>query len=336
MLEVDRHKKVLSNTSLHQFDTLTMVAQGQYSPRSGVDTPSSSTLPWAPVLESEFPEVPDSHTTDLPFDDDCSDDPVAGEREEQQSIQLNIHAKPVDFISADRLPTNSVDTEQAGNFPCPDATKIMEYTAAYYPQILAHHALRKGTMACNAVDCKSTGDISTEDTTSKRGRSYYSCEDCSGGKIYCKECVVSRHEENPLHRIKTWNPATHRKETTSLYELGLTIKLIHENGADCETLTPTLRLTLKVIHTNGVHQLGYWRCGCYKHHKTTKARPAQLVANKLFPASHTDPLTAFTFDALNLFDVQNLESSMNVKQFCDSLHCIAPDNFKLSEQVGQF
>jgi hypothetical protein len=145
--------------------------------------------------------------------------------------------------------------------------------------------------------------------------------------------MVRRHDENPLHRIKQLGASNRNKEGVTLFDLGLTIKFIHENGADCDTLTPTVRQTLKVIHTNGVHLVGYWRCGCYKHHISTRVRPVQLVANKLFPASHTDPVTAFTFDALNLFDVQNLESSINVKQFCDSLHCISPDKFKLSETV---
>lgn len=224
---------------------------------------------------------------------------------------------------------------QSKDFPCPDLTKIMEYTATYYPQVLAHHTTRKATIGCATSGCEPKGNPSPDDQNSEGSTPYYCCEDCTGQRTYCKDCVLRRHGENPFHRISTWNPLSGRKEVASLYDLGLTIKFIHENGADCDTLTPTMRLTLKVIHTNGVHQLGYWRCGCYKHHTSTKVRPAQLVANKLFPASHTDPLTAFTFDTLHLFDVQNLESSMNVKQFCDSLHRIAPDKFKLSEQVSQ-
>jgi hypothetical protein len=30
----------------------------------------------------------------------------------------------------------------------------------------------------------------------------YRCQDCFGAELYCKECTVNRHRENPLHKIE--------------------------------------------------------------------------------------------------------------------------------------
>ncbi|KAG1802342.1 hypothetical protein EV424DRAFT_1545274 [Suillus variegatus] len=54
----------------------------------------------------------------------------------------------------------------------------------------------------------------------------YCCEDCLGTELYCKECTVQWHHENPLHRIKVrWNG--HFFEDITLKSLRLRVQLRH-------------------------------------------------------------------------------------------------------------
>ena len=201
--------------------------------------------------------------------------------------------------------------------PCLD--KVKETCNLYYPQILAHHAPRPAILTCSTVGCI------------RRVDSYYMCQDCFYSQWYCKDCIVQIHEDNPLHYIKTWDVQAQCMVSARLRDLGLVVKLIHENGQSCAS-RGTLR-ELKVMHTTGMHEIVYWQCLCYQRQSNLSARPAQLLANRLFPASETSPRTAFTFDVLRSFDSLNLQGSINFKQFCDSIFFATPEGFRLDKEV---
>lgn len=37
-------------------------------------------------------------------------------------------------------------------------------------------------------------------------RAAYRCRECKGGLLFCKECCVERHLENPLHFVEVSSP----------------------------------------------------------------------------------------------------------------------------------
>jgi hypothetical protein len=119
--------------------------------------------------------------------------------------------------------------------------------------------------------------------------------------------------------------------TARLCDLGLTVKLIHDDGTTCGSESTKHQLT--VLHTTGLHEISYWQCYCCRGKPNQGAGGAQLVANKLFPASKVSPRTAFTFDVLRSFDILNLEGSINIKQYCDSVLSLTPSRFKIGLEV---
>ncbi|KAF7330698.1 hypothetical protein MSAN_02447900 [Mycena sanguinolenta] len=60
------------------------------------------------------------------------------------------------------------------------------------------------------------------------------CRDCFGGKLYCTECSVCRHENVPLHIVDLWDGTFFKR--SSLKELGLHIQFGH---AGCSSTLAT-------------------------------------------------------------------------------------------------
>jgi hypothetical protein len=120
-------------------------------------------------------------------------------------------------------------------------------------------------------------------------------------------------------------------EPARLVELGLIVLLIHEGGGPCPSRSTPHSLT--ILHSNGLHQIRYYQCFCRRKEGTHAARPAQLVANRLYPATEKSPKTAFTFESLRAFDTFNLEGALNIKQYCDGLLSLTPERYRLSKEV---
>jgi hypothetical protein len=212
-------------------------------------------------------------------------------------------------------------------FPLPKDDDVISYTNKYFHLLQAHHAPHLETLKCEAKKCKThlmTG-------TALAATHLYMCEDCFCQRWYCGSCIVSNHEDNPLHSIRIWEPELKTMKLTSLHKLGLVVVLRHEDGTACNG--GGKRRTLKVMHSNGIHLIAYKQCLCQFGEKCRKVRPTQLVANRLIPATHHEPGTAFTTAVLQFFDVLNLESATNVKQFCDTVHTLTPENYRLGEEV---
>lgn len=217
--------------------------------------------------------------------------------------------KPIKHIQ------KSLDFDSTATSTNPSTEELQRHILTFYPHLLAHHAPRIPTIICRTVGCSSQGP-------------FYTCNECFFSKWYCKDCLIKRHEDNPLHEIATWNGFS--METTSLFLLGQVINLIHPDGSDCTSQGPTQVFT--ILHTTGTHKLRCHQCTC-----SASGPPlSQLIANKLFPATYKNPQTAFTFASLKLYDVANLKSNINIKQYCDSLLANSPGSKDqtMSEKVS--
>jgi hypothetical protein len=203
--------------------------------------------------------------------------------------------------------------------------KTIRIADDYYSQVVAHHAPREIPDVCE--DCHKAADP-------KGGEQLFTCSECTSMKWYCRGCIIARHKENPLHEVQDWDEARGSLRNHSLVGLGLVVGLYHEDGKRCPNEGKGVQLT--VLHTTGIRQMAYAQCMCRSLGSTKRrtARPAQLVANRLFPATHQEPTTAFTFEALRMYDVLNLEGHINVKQYCDGLLSLSPRKYRESLEVS--
>lgn len=149
-------------------------------------------------------------------------------------------------------------------------------------------------------------------------QSLYSCKDCFHSRLQCSECLCLAHKQNPYHRIQHWDKKKGCYVPTTLAEQGLILTLDHADGTCCPS---KMRIrNLVVIHSNGIHKIMISQCDCtLEELRRGSISPMQLLTNKLFPATFDKPSTAFTFEALDQYDALNLESYINIKQYCDTM-----------------
>ncbi|KAJ6503466.1 hypothetical protein C8R47DRAFT_969052 [Mycena vitilis] len=152
------------------------------------------------------------------------------------------------------------------------------------------------------------------DDVSKCGR-LFKCHDC-GPFLQCKKCCVKRHALTPLHMLKEWNGDCW--QTATLRKLGLVYQLGHA-GLPCIYPAAETR-TMTVIHTNGIHQVRYQYCNCTRSHALGEYNNlSQLLRNRWYPATITEPTTCATFNVLELFRLLNVVGNTNCHDFMGSL-----------------
>ncbi|THV01339.1 hypothetical protein K435DRAFT_853897 [Dendrothele bispora CBS 962.96] len=133
------------------------------------------------------------------------------------------------------------------------------------------------------------------------------CLDCFHSSLVCQDCCIASHRANPLHHIQSWNGKFF--ERVSLRRLGLVVQLGHLDGSECDN---PLRGPSKfmVVHTNGVHRVELNYCGCTNSISTLSGSQhqkwEQLMRARWFPATHTRPQTACTFQMLQQFHILTL------------------------------
>ncbi|KAJ7039475.1 hypothetical protein C8F04DRAFT_1254756 [Mycena alexandri] len=139
----------------------------------------------------------------------------------------------------------------------------------------------------------------------------------------CKKNIVEtewlfklRHVLTPLHLIKEWKGEFW--QPTSLRDMGLVYQLGHD-GAACP-FPAAKALAMTVIHTMGIHQLRYRYCNCTCSRTLgDNQHLVQLLHNRWYPATVTDPATCATFNVLNLFRLLNVVGNVNCHDFMGSL-----------------
>jgi hypothetical protein len=87
---------------------------------------------------------------------------------------------------------------------------------------------------------------------------------------------------------------------------------------------------ITVVDRSGVHEIGVSWCCCHE----APERDMQLVMAGFFPATFHNPKTAFTFQMLGDFHLDNLECKTMLSQFFSRLRRLTNDEFPNTVPVG--
>ncbi|KAJ7253593.1 hypothetical protein C8J57DRAFT_1519322 [Mycena rebaudengoi] len=142
------------------------------------------------------------------------------------------------------------------------------------------------------------------------------CIDCvGGGQLLCKDCLVERHRQLPLHRVQVWTGEFFSR--TTLRALGLRMQLGHWEGSDhrCALPTPVRDDRFVIMDEHGIHQVSVDFCGC----GTGGSHNTQLLRSGLYPATTTNPRTAATLTVLRVFHLLSFESKCSSYEFYHTL-----------------
>ena len=89
---------------------------------------------------------------------------------------------------------------------------------------------------------------------------------------------------------------------------------------------------MTVVDRSGVHEIGISWCRC----PGAPERDIQLMMAGLFPATFHNPKTAFTFQVLEDFHLDNLECKTTPSQFFSRLRRLTNDEFPNTVPVGRY
>ncbi|KAG2095275.1 uncharacterized protein F5147DRAFT_747748 [Suillus discolor] len=181
--------------------------------------------------------------------------------------------------------------------------------------------------------------------------------------IICAKCCRHEHRRLPFHKISKWNGSFF--EETSLTKIELEIHLGHD-GLPCPVLEnahewedmdepvyepsydrsaiPELpflhgKECTTVVDKSGVHSLIIRYCKCPNACTPDK----QLFAIGMFPASFSQPKSAFTFSVLDGFLLDNLECGTSAMNYYSKLRRMTssifphsvPDRYRELMRVGR-
>ncbi|KAJ6514835.1 hypothetical protein C8R47DRAFT_961298, partial [Mycena vitilis] len=147
-------------------------------------------------------------------------------------------------------------------------------------------------------------------TCAKR-KAEYRCTMCFTDAMYCTDCIVASHADNPLHVIEKWDGVLYKR--TSLRGLGLRISFGHDGCVRPHTCDGFVVLDLGYIHHVNVDF-----CGC-EHRKKLGSERIQLLRRRWFPATHEFPRSAATFAMLDFFLTQTLQAKTTMYDFYSAL-----------------
>ncbi|KAI9069929.1 hypothetical protein FKP32DRAFT_1537310, partial [Trametes sanguinea] len=129
------------------------------------------------------------------------------------------------------------------------------------------------------------------------------CQECLGGLLLCKPCMLNAHRRLPFHRVQVRHSA---------------------NDGRCISAAST-PMPLTVIHINGIHTVHVEFCDCIP-----VPRRQLLLRLRLWPATAADPKTCATFQLLRTFHLLNLQGKATAYDFYRSLE-LATDNTGLAK-----
>ncbi|EAU82120.2 hypothetical protein CC1G_09579 [Coprinopsis cinerea okayama7 len=159
------------------------------------------------------------------------------------------------------------------------------------------------------------------------GRRTITCRDCTLYPLTCVQCFATAHKHHPLHWAEVWNPEARcfeRKDISDVLPLKsttpFTVDLGH-SGTDCSSHSLPIPMTL--VDVNGIHKANVRFCTCHGIHE----RVSQLVKSGFFPATLTQPRTAFSFSVLRQFHLIQLEGKMSAYDFCSTLRRLSDNVF---------
>jgi CxC2 like cysteine cluster associated with KDZ transposases len=164
----------------------------------------------------------------------------------------------------------------------------------------------------------------------------FRCLSCLGNHVWCHSCALKAHGLLPFHRLQQWNGKFY--EAVALRDLGFTLNLGH-NGDLCPLNTGQDRSKsssnqFTVVDCGGVfiHTIKWCKC----HASEDDDRHLQLLQSGLFPSTISRPQTAFTFDVLDGFLVEELECKTSAYSFYSKLRRLTCPAFPDSVPVGGY
>ncbi|KAF8870221.1 hypothetical protein BD779DRAFT_1614195 [Infundibulicybe gibba] len=162
------------------------------------------------------------------------------------------------------------------------------------------------------------------------GPADHECLDCLGRHLRCAECIVEKHRENPLHRIKYWNGSYFEDRT--LKTLGLRIQLGHRPGVLCMNPETSFNSDFTILDNRGIFSVTLDFCACGER---AQSRTAQLLRARLFPATVENPRTAATFRVLETLEMLSYTSKVSVFEFYQALSRLT-DNTKMNTPPDRY
>ncbi|PBK61727.1 hypothetical protein ARMSODRAFT_990587 [Armillaria solidipes] len=158
--------------------------------------------------------------------------------------------------------------------------------------------------------CASCASVDVEGPTEEDRSARYRCEDCEGGSIECRACLVQSHRRLPFHRVQVWNGRFFEK--TDLRTAGLRMQLGH---TDLKCISPIAGLEdFTVLHTNGIHK---------------------LLRSEWFPATMLFPQTCASFRVLEHFHALTLAGKVSAYEYYRGLTHLT-DNTEVDLPVTRY
>ena len=178
--------------------------------------------------------------------------------------------------------------------------------------------------------------------------------DCFGQPLLCHSCCLAVHSSLPFHSIEKWTGEFFKK--TSLNAEGFILYLGHgglpcpaniastaesevDEDGECDVVDEVLlegweqrdTRALVIVDISRVHQLIVSWCCC----QGAPDHATQLFEHSLFPASTSQPSTAFTFAVLEYFHVDAVECKTSAFNFFNKLRRLtdfsSPQSVPVSE-----
>ncbi|KAH6911905.1 hypothetical protein BKA70DRAFT_1370410 [Coprinopsis sp. MPI-PUGE-AT-0042] len=200
--------------------------------------------------------------------------------------------------------------------------------------------------------------------TELEGSTIWRCKDCFGQPIFCTSCCRNQHASTPFHRVEIWH-STHFRQSW-LWRTGLKVSLCKStrcneaspSGAASSTFPPSTppeddptfgakpegrvfgdSRSLVVVHTNGIHHVVTQFCQC----DDAPEDDIQLLRMGLYPSTHRDVRTAFTFELLDYYLLDTLECYTSSLHFYTKIRRVtnevfpksAPDRYREGLRCGR-
>ena len=135
------------------------------------------------------------------------------------------------------------------------------------------------------------------------------CLECSSLPLQCTQCICLSHRHQPFHWVERWEGTYFVR--TDLERLGFELCLGHD-GQRCRNIATNRESTaMTIVHHNGIHKVRVAWCDC----PTAEDHVSQLMLNGLFPATLTNPQTAFSFAMLNQAHLHILQSKKSAYDY---------------------
>ena len=160
-----------------------------------------------------------------------------------------------------------------------------------------------------------------------RAKANMRCLECSHSTLRCAQCIIKTHRHQPFHWVQQQKGNYFVR--VGLESIGYELRLGH-GGQRCNNIGKGQQPTpLTVVHHNGIHDVKVAWCECAH----SGDRVDQLMLHGLFPATLTNPQTAFTFVMLNQAHVHILQSKKSAYDYIWALRRLTNNVFTSDVKV---